>query len=277
MSSVAGALSEARRRLPASEARMLLQQVLGWSAARLAAHPEHALSAGEVAVYDQLVARRSGGEPMAYLSGYREFYGRDFQVSPAVLIPRPETELLVEVALRKCAARAAPQVLDLGTGSGCLAVTLALEIPSATVTAVDLSPAALAVASGNGLRLGARVEFLESDWLAAVSGRYDLIVGNPPYVAEGDPHLVQGDLRHEPPLALACGPDGLAAIRRIVADAPRYLEPGGWLFLEHGYDQAPTVAELLVAAGFATVEQYRDLAGILRVSGGCLTTPTGPP
>jgi len=277
VSSVAGALSEARRRLPASEARMLLQQVLGWSAARLAAYPEHVLSANEVAAYSQLVSRRSGGEPMAYLSGHREFYGRDFQVSPAVLIPRPETELLVELALGKCAARMAPRILDLGTGSGCLAVTLALEMPSATVTAVDLSPAALAVASGNGLRLGARVEYLESDWLTAVSGRFDLIVGNPPYVAEGDPHLDQGDLRHEPPLALACGPDGLGAIRRIVADAPRYLESGGWLLLEHGYDQAPAVAELLVAAGFAMVEQHCDLAGILRVSGGCLTTPTGHP
>jgi release factor glutamine methyltransferase len=277
VTSVADALASARRALPAGEARLLLQQVLGWSAARLAAYPEHRLAAPEADAYAQLVARRSAGEPVAYLLGQREFFGRDFQVSPAVLIPRPETELLVEIACGKCAAMVAPRILDLGTGSGCLAVTLALEMPAAAVIAVDVSPAALAVARVNGRRLGAQVEFLESDWLAAVAGRFHLIVSNPPYVAEGDPHLVQGDLRHEPAMALACGPDGLAAIRRIVAEAPEHLVPGGWLFLEHGYDQAPAVAALLADAGLGAIEQHRDLAGIVRVSGGRLTAPAGRP
>jgi release factor glutamine methyltransferase len=159
-------------------------------------------------------------------------------------------------------------VLDLGTGSGCLAITLALELGQAQVTAVDASPAALKVAQANAQRLGVRVEFVESDWFAALpSDRYDLIVANPPYVAAGDPHLAEGDLRFEPLDALTDHGDGLAAIRRIVAAAPDWLVPGGWLWLEHGYDQAATVADLLRGAGFSTIEQHMDLAGIVRCSG----------
>jgi release factor glutamine methyltransferase len=215
------------------------------------------------------VARRAAGEPVAYLLGLREFYGRDFAVTPDVLIPRPETELLVDIAVEKVGADGTVNILDLGTGSGCLAVTLALELPLARVTAVDVSPAALDVAHGNAARLGARVAFVASDWFAALPpARYDLIVANPPYIAAGDPHLAQGDLRFEPAGALTDHADGLAAIRRIVMAAPHWLVPGGWLFFEHGYDQAAAVHALLADAGFAAIEQRRDLAGIVRASGG---------
>ncbi len=216
-----------------------------------------------------LLERRTRGEPVAYLLGEREFYGRAFAVAPGVLIPRPETELLVELGIAKLAGRTAPTLLDLGTGSGCVAITLALEIPDAQVTAVELSAAAIALSRHNARELGAAVEVMESDWFSAVNDEgFALIVANPPYVAEGDIHLDQGDLRFEPSLALASGPDGLAAIRTIVSAAKSYLGAGGWLLIEHGYDQAEAVADLLQAAGFADIEQHRDLAGIIRVSGG---------
>jgi release factor glutamine methyltransferase len=264
---VATALALARQALPANEARQLLQHVLGVAAANLAAHPERELDAGQRYRYLELLTRRDGGEPVAYLLGAREFYGRDFHVSPAVLIPRPETELLVELAVDKLKGVIRPRCLDLGTGSGCVAVSLALEL-DAEVTAVDLSGAALAVAGDNARRLGATLSLVESDWFSALAGVFDLIVANPPYIAIGDAHLATGDLRFEPPLALACGADGLSAIRQIVADAPRHLTPGGYLFLEHGYDQAAALAGLLAAAGFSQIEQHCDLAGIVRVSGG---------
>ncbi|OHC64145.1 MAG: hypothetical protein A2045_01165 [Rhodocyclales bacterium GWA2_65_20] len=165
---------------------------------------------------------------------------------------------------------AKPRILDLGTGSGCVAITLALELPSAEVTALDVSAAALDVARDNAERLGAQLRFMQSDWFATIDAaeRFDLIVANPPYVAEGDPHLNEGDLRFEPALALACGPDGLDAIRHIVAAAPTHLRAGGHLFFEHGYDQAEAVAALLRHAGFSAIDQHRDLASIVRVSGG---------
>jgi release factor glutamine methyltransferase len=221
-----------------------------------------------------MVARRAEGEPVAYLVGSREFYGREFHVTPAVLIPRPETELLVEVALSKVSRGvtggnprgSTPRILDLGAGSGCVAITLALEL-DCEVTAVDVSADALAVVRENAARLGAKVTVVESDWFSAIDGRFDVIVGNPPYVAVGDAHLGEGDLRFEPMTALACGVDGLSAIRRIVTEAPRHLLPGGWLFLEHGYDQAEAMHALLAEAGFGAIEQHRDLAGIVRVSG----------
>lgn len=264
---VAELLAWARQAVPTNEARLLLQGVLGANAVALAAHPERRPDDAQTDRYLGLVARRAAGEPIAYLLGSREFYGREFHVSPAVLIPRPETELLVELGIAKLRGLARPAILDLGTGSGCVAISLAGEL-AAEVTAADVSPAALAVASANALRLGVAARFVESDWFSAIGGRFDLIVANPPYVAEGDPHLAAGDLRFEPPLALACGADGLSAIRRIVAAAPRHLLPGGWLFFEHGYDQADGVRALLLAAGFADIEQHRDLAGIVRVSGG---------
>jgi release factor glutamine methyltransferase len=267
MTRVAQLLAEARQRIPAREARLLLGHLLERNAAWLEAHRDD-----EVAIdreYLALVGRRIAGEPIAYLTGVREFYGRDFAVTADVLIPRPETELLVDIAKEKLGAGGTARILDLGTGSGCLAATLALELPQARVTAVDVSPAALEVARGNAQRLGARVEFTESDWFAALPPQlFDMIVANPPYVAAGDPHLDDGDLRFEPVDALTDHADGLAAIRRIVTAAPQWLAARGWLFFEHGYDQAAAARQLLDAAGFSEIEQSCDLAGIVRASGG---------
>lgn len=263
--SVAEALEEARAAIPLREARLLLCHVLGVSLAALEAHPEGKVSLQDTASFRALVARRAEGCPIAYLTGRREFYGMDFHVTPAVLIPREETELLVDIALEKHAQR----ILDLGTGSGCLAIAVAKQLPRAQATAVDASAAALAVAQENAARHGVAVRFLQGDWFAPLEEeRFDLILANPPYVAEADPHLAQGDVRFEPRSALAAGAEGLDDIRRIVAGAPAHLAPGGWLYLEHGYDQAQAVAALLVAAGFAAVEHRQDLAGILRVTGG---------
>lgn len=266
--SIAALLAEARRQILAAEARLLLGHVLGQPHAWLEMHRDDVVSNVHAQTLGQLVARRAAGEPIAYLVGSREFYGREFTVTPAVLIPRPETELLVEAAKEKLGDGRTAEVLDLGTGSGCLAITLALELPHAQVTGVDVASAALDVATANANRLGARVSFMASDWFSALPAqRFDLIVANPPYVAAGDPHLQRGDLRHEPISALTDHADGLAAIRRIIADAPRWLSPRGWLWLEHGYDQAAAVAGLLRSAGLAMLEQHRDLAGILRISG----------
>ena len=271
MNTVAGALEAARRKLPASEARLLLGQILGRSAAWLLAHGEQVLDEDDLLAFASLAARRAGGEPVAYLVGRREFFGRDFEVSPAVLIPRPETELLVDVAAAKVGAGETARILDLGTGSGCIAISLALELPRAEVTAIDASAAALDVARRNAERHSARLRFVQSDWFDALGEEsFDLIVANPPYIAAADPHLAAGDLRHEPATALASGADGLDALRCIIARAPAHLAPGGQLWLEHGYDQAAAVQDLLFAAGLTDVEQRRDLAGIIRVSGGRL-------
>ncbi len=271
MTTVAAALAAARAKLPASEARLLLGHALGRPAAWLIAHDDEVLEEDALLSFASLAARRAGGEPVAYLVGYREFFGRDFAVSPAVLIPRPETELLVEIALARVGAGGTPKILDLGTGSGCLAITLALEIPQAQVTAVDASEAALQIASKNAEQLGAQLRVVQSDWFTALAGEcFDLIVANPPYIADCDPHLAAGDLRHEPSAALSSGTDGLEDIRRIIAAASAHLAPGGQLWLEHGYDQAEAVAGLLAAAGLVDIEQHRDLAGIVRVSGGWL-------
>lgn len=267
MTTVAALLAQARQRIPANEARLLLGHLLDRNAAWLEAHRDD-----EVAIdseYSALVSRRALGEPVAYLLGAREFFGRDFMVSPDVLIPRPETELLVDLAKQKVGAGGTARILDLGTGSGCLAITLALELPQARMTAVDVFPAALEVARGNAQRLGAQVEFIESDWYAALSPqRFDFIVANPPYVAMGDPHLGEGDLRFEPVGALTDHADGFSAICRIVAEAPQWLVPDGWLLFEHGYDQAAYARQLLEDAGFYVIEQHRDLAGIIRASCG---------
>lgn len=269
MSTVAAALAAARAKLPASEARLLLGHVMGRPTAWLISHDDEVLDEDALLSFASLVARRGSGEPVAYLVGHREFFGREFSVTPAVLIPRPETELLVEIALAKVGAGETARILDLGTGSGCIAITLALELPQAQVTAVDASVAALSVARGNAERLSASLRLLQSDWFDQLAGeKFDLIVANPPYVAAADPHLAAGDLPHEPVAALASGADGLDAIRRIVADAPAHLAPGGQLWLEHGHDHAQAVHELLAVAGLEEIEQYRDLAAIVRVSGG---------
>ena len=255
--------------LPLLEARALLAHALGSTREALIARPEREVAREAARRFDDLIARRSAGEPLAYLQGEREFYGRSFAVTPAVLIPRPETELLDQLVIECARNLASSTVLDLGTGSGCIAISLALELPNTDVRAVDISAAALDVARTNATRLDARVNFIESNWYSAVSGRSDVIVANPPYVAAGDPHLSRGDLRFEPQHALTDGSaDGLASIRAIVAGASGHLNPRGWLLLEHGYDQAAAVAELLEASGFRDRVSIPDLAGIPRVAGG---------
>lgn len=263
---------QAEERIDRLDARLLVQHVCGCRHAELIAYPERLLSPAEAELFGSLVARRAGGEPLAYILGSAGFHGREFAVNSAVLIPRPETEVLVELALERLRGLTAPAVLDLGTGSGIVAVTLALECPDARVTAVDLSPEALEVASGNASSLGARVDFRAGSWFGPVAGEcYDLVVSNPPYVVHGDPHLELNGLPYEPQMALTDGipeGDGLACIRAIVADAPTHLVPGGWLLFEHGYDQGAASRNLLQAAGFKNVLTQTDLAGIDRVSGG---------
>ncbi len=269
-----GASLSASLALTANEARfevqMLLQQTLGVARSHLLAHPEQILNATQQTAYDAMLQRRLQGEPIAYILGEREFFGLSFKVTPATLIPRPETELLVELALQRVPARGHFRVLDLGTGSGAIAISIAKSRPEAEVVAVDASTAALRVARENAQRLGiANLGFLQSEWFSALGGqRYDLIVSNPPYVAAGDVHLTRGDVRFEPISALASGTEGLDDIRRIVVEAGDFLEPGAWLLLEHGYDQAAQVCDLLRQNGFRGVFSAKDIAGIDRVSGG---------
>ncbi|MCS0582907.1 peptide chain release factor N(5)-glutamine methyltransferase [Massilia pinisoli] len=251
------------------ENRILLCHATGLSRVQLITQGDRPLGADEAARLADLVARRLQGEPIAYIVGKREFFGLDFQVGPAVLIPRPDTELIVELALERLPAQA-PRLLDMGTGSGAIAVAVAHTRPDADVTALDVSPDALAVAQANAAANGARVRFLASSWFDALAPdvTFDVIASNPPYIAAGDDHLAQGDLRFEPVGALTDHADGLSALRTIVAGSPRHLVPGGWLLLEHGYDQAAAVRALLADAGFTDVQSWQDLAGIERVSGG---------
>ena len=250
------------------EVQMLLQRVLCVARSYLLAHPEQQLGEAATAAYGTLLQRRLAGEPLAYILGEREFFGLDFKVTPATLIPRPDTELLVELALQHIPQRG--RVLDLGTGSGAIALSIAHSRPDAAVTALDASTDALEVARANTQRLKLdNVRLLHSDWFKALAGeRYDLIVSNPPYIEDADAHLEQGDLRFEPRTALASGSDGLDDIRRIVAGAKEHLADGGWLMFEHGYDQAARARALLSASGYAEVFSARDLSGIERVSGG---------
>lgn len=262
--------------LPALEARILLMHVLGWRRTELITRGERPLEAAQIDAYRALEARRTQGEPIAQLVGTREFYGLDFDVTPDVLIPRPDTELLVETALAALEGLAQPRVLDLGTGSGAIAVAIASARPDARVWAVDRSRAALDVAARNATKLldarrpGGSLTFVAASWYDALDPalRFDVIVSNPPYIASGDPHLAQGDLRFEPRGALTDEADGLTALRVIVAGAPARLVPGGLLWMEHGYDQAAAVRALLETQGFADVGSKEDLAGIERISGG---------
>lgn len=259
------------------EAEALLAAALGIGRAALAAHPERLVGGDELARVHDWTVRRARGEPLAYLAGVREFWSLDFAVSAAVLVPRPETEALVRCALAlgdgiaQRSARA-PAVLDLGTGSGCVALAIAHERSDWPVSATDVSAAALAVARGNARALGLeRVEFLAGSWYAAIAGRrFDLIVSNPPYVAEDDDALDDPALRHEPHVALTPGGDGLAALREIIDGAAEHLRPGGAMALEHGAGQAPAIAALLCARGFAHVRCAPDLAGRDRVTSGIL-------
>lgn len=263
------------------EARLLLLHLLQVDHAWLLAHETDALQGNIHAAFQALLVRRLQGEPIAHILGKREFYGLELTVSPDTLIPRPDTETLVEAALAQIPdtieASRKFKVLDLGTGTGAIALAIASQRAHAEVVAVDASAAALAVAMGNAKKLGlSNVRFLLSDWFANLgstnqtndpcSEKFDVIVSNPPYIAAQDPHLSQGDLRFEPLSALASGADGLDDIRRIIADAPQHLNASGWLMLEHGYDQAATVRRLLGDQGFGEVDSARDLAGIERVS-----------
>lgn len=251
------------------DARALLRTALGMSDAHLIAHPGQALTDAQRERYLAWIERRRAGEPVAYLTGEREFYSLAFKVTPAVLIPRPETEILVEAALEHVAADVPRRVLELATGSGCVAVAIALRRPRAQVTATDASRAALAVTRENAARHGANIEIVESDWFAALAGRrFHLIVCNPPYVSERDPHLTEGDLRFEPRAALVGGADGLSCIRLIIAQAGAYLETGSALVIEHGYDQAARCRALFEQAGFREAASRRDLSGVERVSWG---------
>lgn len=254
---------------PRLDAELLLAHVLGKPRSYLFTWPDQPVAEAEAARFSALLARRRSGEPVAYLLGEQGFWTLDLQVSPDTLIPRPDTERLVELALELGPSRSAA-VLDLGTGTGAIALALASERPDWQLTGSDRMPGAVALAEQNRARLGlANVRFLQSDWFAALgAARYDLIVSNPPYIAADDPHLTQGDVRFEPASALVSGADGLDDIRHLVETAPSHLQPGGWLLLEHGWQQAAVVRGLLEQRGFAAVQSWEDLGGHQRVSGG---------
>jgi release factor glutamine methyltransferase len=252
----------------ALDAQVLLALALGRSRGELRARPEHVPSADERARFADLVRRRGAGEPVAYLRGVREFWSMPLRVTADVLVPRPETELVVEVALARIPDEASWRVLDLGTGSGAIALAIARERPRCTVIATDVSAPALAVARENAQALGLHsVELRRGEWYAPVGAeRFHLIASNPPYVAEGAPALRVGELSFEPGVALAAGADGLRALRAVIAGAPSHLEPGGLIVLEHGCDQREAVRDALEANGFELIQCYQDLAGLDRVS-----------
>ncbi|HEY0856347.1 MAG TPA: peptide chain release factor N(5)-glutamine methyltransferase [Albitalea sp.] len=268
------ALARARERgVDRLDAQLLLASLLQRPRSWLIAHDDAALDAQQASRFGEWLDRRAAGEPLAYLLGEKEFHGLALHVTPDVLVPRPDTETLVDWALALLAGPLAggggSRVVDLGTGSGAIALAIKHGAPQSQVSAVDRSPAALAVARANGKRLQLEVEWQLGDWWTPLDGRrFHLAVSNPPYVADGDAHLAA--LLHEPRPALASGPDGLDALRHIIAHAPRHLEPGGWLLLEHGHDQAAAVHALLAEAGFGEVQSRRDLAGIARCTGGRL-------
>lgn len=266
-----------------NEARMLMSQALGnVEHAWLIAHESDAMPSVAESTFHDLLHRRLAGEPVAYILGNREFFGLRLAVSPATLIPRPDTETLVEAALARIPSEETHQVLDLGTGTGAIALAIAEHRPQSRVIAVDASAAALQVARQNAEALGlatpeagdqgttkGNVEFRLGSWFAPLNGlKFDVIVSNPPYIRKDDPHLQQGDLRHEPLSALASGADGLDDIRIIVQHAPAHLQPSGWLLLEHGHDQAEAVATLMRDTGFTDIQHAHDLAGIARVTFG---------
>ena len=278
MYTVKAALEELMLVMDRTDATVIMSEVLGVNRAWIAANPMRILTETEDARIDMMAAQRALGTPVAYMLNRREFYGRDFALDGSVLIPRPETETLVEAAL----ARMAPKdtFLDLGTGSGAIAVTLAAQRPQSRGMATDVSDTALRVARANAERhhCAERIDFAKGAWYQAVGARhFDVIVSNPPYIAGNDPHLGRGDLRFEPRESLSDGSqDGLASIRAIVAGASGHLKEGGWLLFEHGYDQAEAVRALLEAAGFGSIISVPDLAGIPRVAGGKIKQKEAP-
>lgn len=273
---LAQALAQAERAgLARLDAQLLLLHTLGRPHERawLIAHDRDPLTAGVATDFAALCARRLAGEPVAYLCGEKEFFGLKLQVDARVLVPRPETEILVEWAL-SLPLPAAARVIDLGTGSGAIALALKRARPGWQVSAVDASESALQVARTNGQTLGLAVAWQAGNWLAQAVGPFDLIVSNPPYIAEADPHLEA--LRHEPRMALSSGPLGLDALSSLIAQAPAQLAPGGWLLLEHGHDQAATVRDMLRVTGLSAAHSRLDLAGIERCSGAQWQAPLGP-
>ena len=266
------ALAQAALKVGAVDARALLAHALQRDAAYLIAHGGEDLDAGNRDAFERFIVRRVDGEPVAYITGHREFYGLDFRVTPAVLIPRPETELLVDLVLERVAAGADADVLELGTGSGCVAITVARRRPRARLVAVDMSRAALVLAQENAATHGvANIEFRLSNWFSRLAGESFLVIAaNPPYVAVGDPHLAEGDLRHEPVEALVAPEEGFACLRAIADAAPAHLAPGGWLMFEHGHEQAAACRDFLRQAGFVDIFSRTDLADIERVTGGRL-------
>ena len=273
---LAALLAEAADRLtaisetPRLDAEILLAAALERSRAYLLAWPERVAEQAQITRFNDWLKRRLTGEPVAYLLGRREFWSLELLVTPDTLIPRPETELLVELSLARLPLERVTAVADLGTGSGAIALALAVERPLAKIVATDCSSAALAVARRNAEQLGiSTVEFRIGDWCAPLAGeRFDLIAANPPYVAMSDPYWQTGDLRFEPPDALLAEQEGLAALRTLIDQAPDYLLPGGWLFLEHGYDQGQVVPALLRQRGFVEVADHCDAAGVSRCAGG---------
>ena len=273
---VAQALADARARgVDRLDAQLLLARATASSRSWLLAHDDAPLGAGQAAAFRADLARRAAGEPLAYIVGEKEFHGLALQVNADVLVPRPDTEVLVDWALEllhgMLAHLPSPRVVDLGTGSGAIALALKHACPEAQLSAVDASAAALAVARANAQCLGLDVRLHQSHWWDALAGQhFDLAVSNPPYIADGDAHL--DALQHEPRMALSSGADGLDAIRHIVEGSVAHLAPGGWLLLEHGHDQAERVAALLAQAGFTRIASRRDLGGVLRCTGGCAAT-----
>jgi release factor glutamine methyltransferase len=271
---ISQALAAAYPEINGIDAILLLRHVLSVNHAFLLTHPDQALTVQQFEKFSSLVQRRAEGLPVAYLIGERAFFDLTFKVTEAVLIPRPETELLVEWALELIPPQKFCKVLDLGTGSGVIGISIAKHRPQARIIAVDLSPAAINVCQSNVEVLEvANLNTIRGNWFDELSGeKFDLIVSNPPYVAEGDPHLQQGDLRFEPEMALSAGEHGMACITHIINAAPDYLSQEGWLLLEHGYDQAEACRQLLRDKDFSNICSYPDLAGIMRVSGGQLSS-----
>ena len=271
MTTLANAIRDAASRLPGDEARLeaelLLAHALDRPRSWFYAHAGDLLEPRDASAFADLLRRRQGGEPVAQITGHRGFWSLELAVTADTLIPRPETELLVELALERLPRAEPRRVLDLGTGTGAVALAIASERPLADVTAVDSSGAALEVARQNAVESGLALRFLHSDWFSAAAGEsFDVVAGNPPYIAEGDPHLLQGDLRFEPRGALASGADGLDAIRVIARDALAHLVPGGWLLVEHGFEQGPAVRALFTSAGLRSVATERDLERRERVT-----------
>jgi release factor glutamine methyltransferase len=264
VTTLANAIRDAASRLSGDEARLeaelLLAHVLHRPRSWFYAHAGDLLEPRDATAFDSLLRRRQAGEPVAQITGRRGFWSLELAVTADTLIPRPETELLVELALDRLPRGEPRRVLDLGTGSGAIALAIASERPLAELTAVDASEAALDVARDNAADAGLALRLLHSNWFSALPGEtFHLVASNPPYIADGDPHLGQGDLRFEPRAALASGPDGLDAIRIIARDAAAHLAPGGWLLVEHGFEQGPAVRALFIAAGLDPVATERDL------------------